>query len=178
MTQIAYTSRVCTDQTEIDRFLSEQRVGVLGLAGAEYPYTVPVNYLWHDGAIYFHSMGSGKKIDLLRAGSLASFTVFAEYGTATDPVPCHADTAYTSVMIYGRAEELSDPTQARDVLRGLVEKLMPGYYRNPVTTSTVERYRSDLDKNPVAVFRITATQLTAKENRVEKADLFTPANND
>jgi uncharacterized protein len=178
MTQIAYTARVCDDPERIDSFLSEQRVGVLGLATTDFPYVVPVNYLWHRGSIYFHGMGSGKKVDLLRARPPVSFTVYTEYGTATDPVPCHADTAYTSVMIVGQAEEVTDPAEASEVLHGLVEKLMPGYYRNPVSPRLVERYRSGLDGNAVAVFRITPTHLSAKENRVDAADLFTVPTND
>jgi nitroimidazol reductase NimA-like FMN-containing flavoprotein (pyridoxamine 5'-phosphate oxidase superfamily) len=178
MSQIAYTARVCADPELIDSFLHDQRVGVLGLATDEYPYTVPVNYLWDQGSIYFHGMGSGKKVELLRNHPLASFTVYTEYGTATDPVPCHADTAYTSVMIFGPAEEVTDPVEASEALQGLVEKLMPGYYRNPVTARMVERYRSGMDANPVAVFRITPTHLSAKENRVDPGDLFTPLTND
>jgi uncharacterized protein len=176
MTQIAYTSRVCADPERIDSFLRQQRVGVLGLATTDYPYAVPVNYLWHNESIYFHSMGSGKKVELLRTAPAASFTVYAEHGTVTDPVPCHADTSYTSVMIFGQAEEVTDSVEASDVLQGLVEKLMPGYYRNPVSARMVERYRSGMDGNAVAVFRITPTQLSAKENLAVPAELFAPTN--
>jgi uncharacterized protein len=178
MTQIAYTARVCADQEHVDDFLRTQRVGVLGLSTDQYPYSVPVNYLWLNGSVYFHSMGSGRKVDLLRGGPPASFTVFAEHGTAVDPVPCHADTAYTSVMIFGRAEEVTEPEEAAEALQGLVEKLMPGYYRNPVTARMVQHYRSGMDGNAVAVFRISPEHLSAKENRVAPADLFTAPSND
>lgn len=172
MSQIAYTARVCDDQEHIDSFLHNQRAGVLGLSADLYPYAVPVNYLWLRGSIYFHSMGSGKKVELLRARPPVCFTVHTEHGTAPDPVPCHADTAYTSVMVFGRAEEVTEPGEAAEALQGLVEKLMPGYYRNPVTARMVEHYRSGIDGNAVAVFRITPSQLSAKENRVDPAELF------
>ena len=50
MFDVAYTQRSWTDQQEIDAFLGDQQVGVLGLTTEEYPYTVPVNFLWLNGA--------------------------------------------------------------------------------------------------------------------------------
>ncbi len=61
MQQIRYTQRICTDKEKIDVFLAGARVGVVGLSAGDYPYAVPVNFVWHDGCVYFHGMGSGKK---------------------------------------------------------------------------------------------------------------------
>lgn len=174
MTEIAYTERICADREYISTFLAQQRVGVLGLATEDFPYAVPLNYLWHQGSIYFHSMGSGRKVELLRSSPKACFTVYREHGTVTASMPCHADTAYDSVMIFGQAQEVTDPAQAAQSLQLLVEKLLPGYYRSQITPTLIERYRSSMDGNAVAVFRITPTSLTAKQNHAEPKDLFAP----
>ncbi|MFT8394456.1 pyridoxamine 5'-phosphate oxidase family protein [Propionibacterium sp.] len=174
MTQIAYTQRVCDDQAAIGSFLESQRIGVLGLETPDGPYAVPVNFLWHRGAIYFHGMGSGRKVDVLRGGPRACFTVFHEDGTVTDPMPCHADTAYTSVLVFGDAEEISDPAESAEILQLLVEKFLPGQYNNRLTGKLVENYRSGMDNRPVAVFKISPTQITAKQNRADQADIFEP----
>jgi nitroimidazol reductase NimA-like FMN-containing flavoprotein (pyridoxamine 5'-phosphate oxidase superfamily) len=40
--------------------------GVLACMGDEdYPYAVPLNYVWFDGRIYFHSAKAGHKIDAI-----------------------------------------------------------------------------------------------------------------
>jgi uncharacterized protein len=174
VTEIAYTERICSDTEYISTFLEQQRIGILGMAGEEFPYAVPVNYLWHDGSIFFHSMGSGRKIELLRSAPAVCFTVFREHGTVTAQMPCHADTAYDSVMVFGRAQQITDSAKAAKTLQLLVDKLLPGYYRSQLTPTLIERYRSSLDGNGVAVFQITPTSLTAKQNHAEPKDLFAP----
>ena len=172
MEQIRYKQRICTDQNKINDFLRQTRIGVLGLNAGEYPYSVPLNYIWHEGKIYFHGMGSGKKTQLLEEEPAVSFTVFEEAGTVKDPVPCHADTAYMSVMLFGHAKKLTDYTEAAKALQLLVEKYMPGFYRNPISASTAEHYRSSHDNRAVAVYKITPEAITAKENTAEEASLF------
>ncbi|MCE1175472.1 MAG: pyridoxamine 5'-phosphate oxidase family protein, partial [Propionibacteriales bacterium] len=102
-----------------------------------------------------------------------SFTVFAEHGTTTDPMPCHADTSYSSVMIFGQVSPVSDLTESAEALQGLVSKLLPGFYRSRITDRLVDNYRSGMDDNPVAVYRLTPDRLTAKQNLADPGELFT-----
>nr|WP_243863970.1 pyridoxamine 5'-phosphate oxidase family protein [Brooklawnia cerclae] len=173
VTEIAYTERVCEDSEEISRFLETQRVGILGLPADDYPYAVPVNYVYLDGSVYFHGMGSGRKVGMLEAEPKVCFTVYEEYGTVTAPMACHADTAYMSVMVFGTAHRVDDSGEAARALQALVDKLLPGYYRAPIADGLVERYRSSKDGNAVAVFRVTPDRLTAKANRADPEELFT-----
>ncbi|GAV22898.1 pyridoxamine 5'-phosphate oxidase family protein [Carboxydothermus pertinax] len=46
--------------------LTDGEYGVLATAGKEYPYAVPLNYVYKNGAIYFHSALEGQKLDLLK----------------------------------------------------------------------------------------------------------------
>lgn len=165
MEQIRYTARICTDSDRIENFLREERVGVLSIKGGEYPYGVPVNYLWHEGAVYFHGMGSGKKTELLPDNPEVCFTVYREYKTVPDPVPCHADTSYMSIMIFGKAEKITDSGEAAAVLQKLVDKFLPGFYKQKMSASYIEKYRSSMDNKGVLVYRISPSCLTAKENR-------------
>jgi nitroimidazol reductase NimA-like FMN-containing flavoprotein (pyridoxamine 5'-phosphate oxidase superfamily) len=172
MDQVRYTQRNCTDKEKIESFLLQERTGVLGMVNGIFPYAVPMNYVWHKGSVYLHGMGSGKKEEILSRSPPVCFTIYKEHGTVTDPVPCHADTAYMSVMIFGKAEKVSDQEEAAEALWKLVNKYMPGYYNNPLTGTFVEKYRSSLDENPVSVYRITPQWMTAKENSVESENLF------
>lgn len=172
MDQVRYTQRNCTDKEKIEAFLLRERTGVLGMASGIFPYAVPMNYVWHNGSVYFHGMGSGKKENLLSQNPPVCFTIYREQGTVTDPVPCHADTAYMSVMLFGKAEKVIDSEEAAEALQKLVDKYMPKYYSNPLTSTFIEKYRSSLDGNAVSVYRITPQGMTAKENSVESGKLF------
>ncbi len=77
--------------------------GVLGVIGDEgYPYTVPLNYVYHEGKIYFHSATEGHKLDAIRENDKVSFTVIER----DDVVSERLTTLYRSVIIFGRARIL------------------------------------------------------------------------
>ena len=172
MNQVRYTQCDCQDTEKREAFLSRARIGVLGMAENSVLYAVPVNFVWYKGAIWFHGMGSGKKVDLLARNPSVCFTVFEEYGTVTDPVPCHADTAYLSVMIFGKAERITDFSVDSGALHALISKYMPGFYRQTLSPQFIEKYRSGLDGNGVAVYRLLPEEITAKENVAVPDALF------
>lgn len=174
MNQVSYTKRDCRDRQKIDAFLAAERTGVVGLVSDGMPYAVPVNFVWHNGAVYFHGMGSGKKETILAGQAPVCFTVYREYGTVTDPMPCHADTAYMSVMIFGTAEKVVDRERAAAILQKLLDKYLPQYYSSRLSGTLIEKYRSSLDGNAVAVYCITPREMTAKENGAAADSIFTP----
>ena len=51
--------------------------GFLAVNGEEgYPYAIPMNFLYYDNHIYFHSAVSGHKIDAITANNKVSFCVY------------------------------------------------------------------------------------------------------
>ncbi len=172
MDKIRYTRRICTDSKKIEMFLLKSRTGVLGMASDSCPYAVPVNYVWYNGSVYFHGMGSGKKENILSKSPMICFTIYEEYGTVTDEVPCHADTAYLSVMLFGKAEKVTDSEEATATLQKVLDKYMPGYYKQPLNSNMIEKYKSSMDGNAVSVYRVTPQEITAKENSEECGKLF------
>jgi nitroimidazol reductase NimA-like FMN-containing flavoprotein (pyridoxamine 5'-phosphate oxidase superfamily) len=117
-------------------------------------------------------MGSGKKETILSSEPSVCFTVYEEYGTVTDPMPCHADTSYMSVMLFGKVKKVVDFDEAALVLQDLVEKYTPGYYKHPLTPKLIEKYRSSFDGNAVSIYRLTPKNVTAKENQSDEDKLF------
>lgn len=172
MEGIKYVKRICSDEDKINAFLSSARTGVIGMNYPEYPYCVPVNFIWHNKAVYFHGMGSGKKFDILSEGPNVCFSVYEEIGTVTDPVPCHADTSYFSVILFGKANKVTDSGEAAEALQVLLDKFMPDFYKQKITKTLVEKYHSSMDGNKVGVFRIDIHNITAKENIVDTDSLF------
>ncbi|MFA9377679.1 MAG: pyridoxamine 5'-phosphate oxidase family protein [Lachnotalea sp.] len=172
MEKIKYTQRICSDQEKIEQFLLKERTGTLSIAGHEYPYAIPINYVWHNGSVFFHGMGTGKKNDLLSKDPNVCFTVYKENGTVMDQVPCHADTSYMSVMIFGKVEKITDPDEGAQALQKLVEKYMPGYYKHSLSGNLIDKYRSSMDGKGVSIYQIKQQHMTAKENVVEPDQIF------
>jgi len=175
MEQIRYTQRICDDKEKINNFLIEKRVGTLSMCDKEgKPYALPVNYIYWNGKIYIHGMGSGKKNNVLSENSKVCFNVCEEFGTVTDPVPSKCDTSYFSVVIFGEAVLVQDLDEKTQVLTQFLEKFMPHFFKNPLSKQFVDKYRSSLDNNVVAVYCINPEDLTAKENPIDMEHMFHP----
>lgn len=74
--------------------------GVLACLGDEdYPYAVPLSYVYHDGKIYFHSAKTGHKIDAIAKNPKVSFAIVDE-----DTIVSEEYTTYfRSVVAFGKA---------------------------------------------------------------------------
>ena len=56
--------------------LRKSTAGTLALLGDnDYPYAVPISYVYADGRLYFHSALNGHKVDAIRKYDKASFCV-------------------------------------------------------------------------------------------------------
>ena len=105
---------------ECESILERGEWGVLALHGDDgYPYTVPLNYVFHNGVIYFHSARSGHKIDALERSDKASFCVVDK----SDLLPEDFATAYQSVVAFGRIRKVTDKDELLEALKALVESL-------------------------------------------------------
>ena len=95
--------------------------GVLAVSGDDnYPYAVPLSYVYDNGAVYFHCAKSGHKLDAIRACDKVSFCV-------TDQdlvVPAEYTTYFRSVILFGRASVLVEENE----IRSAIEKLAIKYY--------------------------------------------------
>jgi nitroimidazol reductase NimA-like FMN-containing flavoprotein (pyridoxamine 5'-phosphate oxidase superfamily) len=92
-----------------------------------YPYITPVNYIFQDGRIYFHSSPKGEKMENLTRNPRVCFEVdipLAYLGVDFNPEknPCRAHQLYHSVIIRGKAQILTDGQKKADILNDLVAK--------------------------------------------------------
>ncbi|WP_187445753.1 pyridoxamine 5'-phosphate oxidase family protein [Bacillus infantis] len=161
------------DPEKISTFLKGARTGYLGLNDNSYPYVVPLNFIWQDDCIYFHGASEGRKMELLQNNPQVCFTVSEDFGTLTDPVPAKTDTAYISVMIFGKAFVLSDIEEATMVMQNMLDKYVPGYFQAPLPKAHVDKYRSSLGSR-TAVIKIIPDAITAKGNMAEEERKYYP----
>ena len=121
-----------TDRAEVDAILVRCRVGRIATSGVDgYPYITPVNYVYHDGSIYFHCARAGEKLDNLKRDSRVCFEVdiplayldLDYYGDS--PESCGVTQFYHCVIIRGRAEIVRDIDEKTEVLTALVASHEP-----------------------------------------------------
>jgi len=92
--------------------------GVLACVGDEdYPYAVPLNYVYFNDKIYFHTAKAGHKIDAIMKNPKVCFSVVDE-----DTIVSEKYTSYfRSVIAFGKAR-IVEGNEWPDAFRALVEK--------------------------------------------------------
>ena len=108
-----------------EEILKNGLTGVLAVTGDnEYPYVVPLNYVYEDGKIYFHCSRSGHKLDAIRRCSKVSFCVIDNDRI----VPEQFTTDYRSAIAFGNAREVVDDIEKYMIMRLLNNKYAPGLF--------------------------------------------------
>ena len=110
-------------EAECLEILKNEPRGVLAVLGEDaYPYTVPLDFLYRDGKLYFHGAREGHKLDALRRHDKVSF--------------CVMDAGYRregewalnirSVIVFGRIRAMDyDEPGIEELLRALGNKYNP-----------------------------------------------------
>lgn len=96
--------------------------GVLSLMGKEYPYGVPLSYVYDRGKIYFHCAKKGYKLELIAENERACFTVIDQ----DEIVPDEFTTYFRSAMAFGKVSVIEQLDERIEALRKLGEKYSPG----------------------------------------------------
>ncbi len=93
--------------------LKNCKSGVLAVSGDDgYPYTVPLNFVYADGKIYFHCAKSGHKLDAVRANDKVSFCVIDKNEVDAEKLT----TLFKSVVVFVRAKIMSDTEKIKTAM--------------------------------------------------------------
>lgn len=110
------------EESRTIQILEDGTSGVLALLGDEdYPYAVPLSYVYEDHKIYFHGAKCGHKIDALRQHDKASFCVIEQ----DDIVPEEYTTYFRSAIAFGKIRILEEESEARKAAELLARKYHP-----------------------------------------------------
>jgi len=125
-----------TDRKIIDGVLEQAEYGTLALFDGA-PYSVPVNFVYHDGAVYFHGAKKGRKASALTTNPrvsmsiVESFSLIPSYFSSNEGLACPATHFFKSVIIEGEASFVEETAEKGRVMQALMEKLQPeGKYRD------------------------------------------------
>lgn len=108
---------------ETERILRNGKYCVMAVSGDnDYPYAVPVNYVYDGAAIYIHSAAQGHKIDVLRRNSKCSLCIVDK----DDVIPEEFTSYFRSVIVFGKANFIESMEDKVMALRLLGDKYSPG----------------------------------------------------
>jgi len=142
------TIKSLLDQSQVGRMATINRKG--------YPVIKPLNFLYRDGKIYFHSSRKGEKISDIRRGSPVCFEVDQSiaYLPANGPA-CKASYYYRSILIKGKAVRVNTRKKKIEILEKLMEKYQPEGNYGGISEEILEK---------TAVVEISVEEITGKEN--------------
>ncbi|MBR3965125.1 MAG: pyridoxamine 5'-phosphate oxidase family protein [Clostridia bacterium] len=113
--ELARKKQALSQEECIDILKREPR-GVLSVLGDDgYPYGMPMNFLYDNGKIYFHSGKKGHKVDAISRENKVSFCVF------DDGYRNEGEWALniSSVIVFGKIRVIEDVDQTVDICRRL-----------------------------------------------------------
>ena len=140
-------------EEECIRILKEEPRGVLSVLGDDgYPYGVPIDHYYDEktGRIYFHCAKEGHKLDAIRRCDKVSLCVYNKGYQIPGEWPWHI----TSVIVFGRIREVTDPVILEEKLRALGKKYIP--------TQEELEYEIARAMSRAAVLEMTIEHMTGK----------------
>lgn len=147
------TDRALAD-SEARVILQEGEYGVLStVSSGGQPYGVPVSYVYTGEVIYFHCAVEGHKLDNLSSNNKVSFCVVGK----TQVLPDKFATNYESVIVFGRAFEVTDDEKHTGLVE-LLKKYSPGFIDKGL------RY-IDGDGHKARVYKIVVESMTGKSRK-------------
>ena len=146
--------RQVLSQEDSEKILYQGISGVLAVSGDDdYPYAVPLSYVYDGHKIYFHSAKSGHKLDSILKNPKASFCVIDK----DQIIPEEYTTYFRSVIVFGIIRILQDDEEKREAIEKLAVKYAPD--------DTEENRKSAIEREwkPLCMLEMTPQHISGKE---------------
>lgn len=139
---------------ECGQILGRATCGVLAVAGDDdYPYAVPLSYVFDGKKIYFHCARSGHKLDALRRNPKASLCVVDQ----DQVMPEEFTTYFRSVIVFGTVREVTDDDGRRAAAELLGRRYWPDVTEEALTQEVSSAWKR------LCVLEMTPEHVTGKE---------------
>lgn len=108
---------------ETERILRNGKYCVMAVSGDnDYPYALPINYIYDGTSIFIHSAAQGHKTDALKRNPKCSLCIVDK----DDVIPEEFTSYFRSVIAFGTAHFVESTDEKIAALRLLTEKYSPG----------------------------------------------------
>lgn len=140
---------------EVIEILNSAEYGVLCTISADNtPYGTPMNFVYVDGAIYFHCAPEGHRLENIKGNRSVCLNVV----DSVKLMPEKFNTQYRSVAAFGTIHIVEDPTEKKKGIKAIADKLSPDYPKEGM-----EYIESAFDK--MVVLRMDIERMTGKATR-------------
>lgn len=100
-------------ESEAKEILKKGQYGILSTVSIDgQPYGVPLSFSYTGDAIYFHCALEGQKVDNIKENNRVSFCVVGK----TELMPDKFATKYESVIVFGKASEVTGDEKQKGLL--------------------------------------------------------------
>lgn len=145
------------ERKEAEIVLKEEKIGRLGMFSQNYPYIVPVCYVYEKGIIYLHSGLGGHKLDCIAINNRVCFQVDQVLNIRVSDSACNYSFDYRSVIVFGEAEEVHDSEMKMIALKLLSQKY--------IGSNKVKKINNE-NLQGVVVIKISIEEITVKINEI------------
>lgn len=154
------------NHSEVEELLTNALVGRLGTCFNNIPYITPVNFVYDQNKIYFHSALEGRKIENIESNPNICFEIDEVLSIIPGRRPCGTTTEYKSLIIYGDIKFITDINEKTFALNKLIEKYAPQSQRLSLESGTTRI---------TGVLVIDIKEITAKQSPVGRKIVITPS---
>lgn len=142
-------------ETECIEILKNASNGIMAVSGDDdYPYAIPLNYVYDNGRIVFHCAKTGHKIDAVSKNNKVCFTVIGD----DEVVPELYATNFKSVVVFGRARIVEDIDEKIRLTKLIAQKYRPGFEKEM-------QKEIDSELSALCVICIEIEHMTGKESK-------------
>src|SRR6059058_4857019 len=121
-----HPERGAYEREPIDAILDEALICHVGFVVEGQPFVIPTIH-WREGdQLYFHGSAASRMLRSLRGGVDACVTVTLLDGLVLARSAFHHSMNYRSVVVFGKAREVTDREEKIRALDRLVEHVVPG----------------------------------------------------
>ena len=150
-----HPERADYDPATVTAILDEALICHLGFVHDGHPFVIPTMYARAGETVYLHGSPASRMLTTLAGGVDVCMTVTLLDGLVLARSAFHHSMNYRSVVILGRAEEVTDPDERMAAFEALVEHVMPGRWADT-------RSPNPKEMDTTIVLRLPLAQASAK----------------
>jgi nitroimidazol reductase NimA-like FMN-containing flavoprotein (pyridoxamine 5'-phosphate oxidase superfamily) len=151
------------DRGQIDAILDAGLVCHLGFVHGGHPFVIPTLYARVDDEVFFHGSAASRMLRSLRDGVDACLTVTLVDGLVLARSIFHHSINYRSVVVLGRAVEVTDVDEKVRALEAFGERILPGRWADV-------RPPSRKELKATSILRLPLDEASAKLRQGPPAD--------
>jgi uncharacterized protein len=149
------SKRAVYDKTLVHEILDEAFLCHLGFTVDALPYVIPTLYARSGDTLYLHGSGASRTLKTLSKGVDVCATVTLVDGYVLARSAFHHSMNYRSVVVLGRARQVTEPEERMEALRTLTNHLVPERWEEV-------REPNDLELKQTMVLALPLDEVSAK----------------